>query len=155
MKDNRTILLLITIVMTLGIRAQKVIKNPQVDYSPSFMLYNQIRLYKDSTVMSIDLCDKPFWWISIGPCDYLVDAKTNRRYKFLHPVGVPMNERIYMPVSGTIPCKMVFEALDKNTKVLNLGDMEKSPESTLIGIHLKSAPREKTPDYRGTIASSQ
>src|SRR5574344_1519672 len=155
MKDNRTILLLITIVMTLGIRAQKVIKNPQVDYSPSFMRVNEIRLYKDSTVMSIDLWDKPFWWISIGPGDYLVDAQTNRRYKFLHPVGVPMNERIYMPASGTIPCKMVFEALDKNTKVLNLGDMEKSPESTLIGIHLKSAPREKTPDYRGTITSSQ
>jgi hypothetical protein len=78
---KRTATLFVFLMMVIGTAmAQRVIKNPEVDYTPFWLHIDEIRLDKDATVVKGEMQNQPNWWCRVDSTDFLIDPATNKKY---------------------------------------------------------------------------
>lgn len=125
----------------------RVIKNPEVEYNPYWFEFSEIELTKDATIIRGNLHHQPHCWVRIDDHNYLVDRHTGKEYKILRAEGIQLNEQMWMPDSGRMPCTLYFEPLDADVTELNL--LDKAPDSRAenrhygIKLHSKAKPNKK------------
>ena len=141
---KRTATLFVFLMMVIGTAmAQRVIKNPEVDYTPSWFHIDEIRLDKDATVVKGEMQNLPNWWCRVDSTDFLIDPATNKKYMLRRAEGVEIGKLIYMPESGNVPCTLFFEPVGANVNKLNFLEIGNRAESNLYGIHLTSSKKTK------------
>src|SRR5574344_505984 len=140
---KRTATLFVFLMMVIGTAmAQRVIKNPEVDYTPSWFHIDEIRLDKDATVVKGEMQNQPNWWCRVDTTFYLINPTTNKKYMLRRAEGVEIGKQIYMPESGKVSCTLFFEPVDVNVNKLKLSGGDFRAESNFYGIHL--TPSKKT-----------
>ena len=103
---------LLSLLVSLQVMAGKVIKNPVIEYSASWMEITEIELTKEATIVRGVLRQGS----SILNNTVLADRNTGKEFKFLRVEGVKAQERA--TADGT-PCTIYFEPLDANVKEFN------------------------------------
>ena len=103
---------LLSLLVSLQVMAGKVIKNPVIEYSASWMEITEIELTKEATIVRGVLRQGS----SILNNTVLADRNTGKEFKFLRVEGVKAQERA--TADGT-PCTIYFEPLDASVKEFN------------------------------------
>jgi len=142
----RKILLLLILLLSVEVYATQKIKNPQIDFSPTWVKIHEIELGKDATIIHCDLQNKPNWWVKVQSNWIIQDKKSGKNYKILRVDGIEIDKEIYMPESGKMPCTIYFEPLDKSTELINIIEPGGRVESQVYGVHLKSVKQKKDKD---------
>ncbi len=76
----RKILLLLILLLSVEVYATQKIKNPQIDFSPTWVKIHEIELGKDATIIHCDLQNKPNWWVKVQSNWIIQDKKSGKNY---------------------------------------------------------------------------
>lgn len=140
----KRILLFLFIVFSLSTVAKQKIKNPEVDYTPTWIEIQAIEQTKDATILHCNLHNLPNNWVSISDKTILQDAQSSKSFKLLRTDSVKTNEQIWMPQSGSKACVLYFEPLSKSVKLFNMIEPGTPPNQQTYGIQLKSTNNKQT-----------
>lgn len=121
---------LLSLLVSLQVIAGKVIKNPDIEYSASWMEITEIELTKEATIVRGVLRQGS----SILNNTVLADRNTGKEFKFLRVEGVKAQERA--TADGT-PCTIYFEPLDTSVKEFNYIEVGNNPLGNYYGIRLQ------------------
>lgn len=139
----KKILLLLILLLSVEVYATQKIKNPQIDFSPTWVKIHEIELGKDATIIHCDLQNKPNWWVKVQSNWIIQDKKSGKNYKILRVDGIEIDKEIYMPESGKKPCTVYFEPLDKSTELIDIIEPGSRVTSQVYGVHIKSVKQKK------------
>lgn len=124
---------LIALLISLQMMASKVIRNPEIEFSASWMTITEIELTKKATIVRGTLMP----YSSIINNTVLADRNTGKEYKFLRVEGI----KAYEQVTKETPCAVYFEPLDANVKEFNYIEVGNNPMGNYYGIKLQ--PKKK------------
>lgn len=124
---------LLLLLVSLQMMAGKVIKNPTIEYSASWMVINEVELAKGATIIRGTL--KP--GCSIVNNTVLVDRSTGKEYKFLRVEGIKAHEW----AAEDTPCTVYFEPLDAKVREFNYIEVGNDPLGNFYGIKLQEKAR--------------
>ena len=134
----KRILLFLFVAFSLSIVAKQKIKNPEVEYTPTWIEIQTIEQTTNATILHCTLHCLPNSWVSINDKIVLQDAQSNKSFKLLRTDSVKTNELIWMPQSGSKSCVLYFEPLSKDVKRFNMIEPGTPPYEQTYGIQLKS-----------------
>jgi len=101
---KRTAMLFAFLMTVIGAAmAQKVIKNPEVDYTPNWFHIDEIMLDKNATVVKGEMRNQPNLGCRVDTADYLINPATNKKYMLLRAEGVEMGKKSICPNPGKFP----------------------------------------------------
>ena len=132
----KNIVTLFIFIFSLQTMAGKVIKNPEIEFSASWMTITEIELTKEATIVRGALS----YGSAIINNTILQDRDTGKEYKFLRVEGIKAYEQ--NQVDGTT-CAIYFEPLDKTVKEFNYIEVDNNPIGNYYGIKLKTKEKEK------------
>ena len=140
----KRILLFLFVVFSLSTVAKQKIKNPEVEYTPTWIEIQAIEQTKDATILHCTLHNLPNYGVRIDAKTVLQDAQSNKSFRLLRTDSVKTNEQIWMPQSGSKSCVLYFEPLSKNVKRFNMIEPGTPPYEQTYGIQLKSTNNKQT-----------
>ena len=140
----KRILLFLFVVFSLSTVAKQKIKNPEVEYTPTWIEIQTIEQPTNATILHCTLHCLPNSWVSINDKIVLQDAQSNKSFKLLRTDSVKTNEQIWMPLSGSKSCVLYFEPLDKTIKLFNMIEPGSPANQQTYGIQLKSTTKKKS-----------
>lgn len=120
---------LIALLISLQMMADKVIKNPEIEFSASWMTITEIELTKEATIVRGTLMPH----CSIIDNTVLADRNTGKEFKFLRVEGI----KAYEWATKETPCAVYFEPLDANVKEFNYIEVGNNPIGNYYGIKLQ------------------
>ncbi|MCQ2259391.1 MAG: redoxin family protein [Bacteroidaceae bacterium] len=120
---------LIALLISLQMMADKVIKNPEIEFSASWMTITEIELTKEATIVRGTLMPH----CSIINNTVLADRNTGKEFKFLRVEGI----KAYEQATKETPCTVYFEPLDANVKEFNYIEVGNNPLGNYYGIKLQ------------------
>lgn len=123
------LLTLILLFISLHLFAGKVIKNPEIEFSASWMTITEIELTKEATIVRGTLMPH----CSIINNTVLADRNTGKEFKFLRVEGI----KAYEQATKETPCTVYFEPLDANVKEFNYIEVGNNPLGNYYGIKLQ------------------
>ena len=125
---------LMCLLVSLQVMAGKVIKNPSIEYSASWMKITEIELTKEATIVRGVLGQG----CSILTNTVLADRNSDKEFKFLRVEGIKAHERT---TADATPCTIYFEPLDANVKEFNYIEVGNNPWGNYYGIKLQPKPK--------------
>ena len=140
----KRILLFLFVVFSLSTVAKQKIKNPEVEYTPTWIEIQAIEETKDATILHCTLHNLPNYGVRIDDKTVLQDAQSSKSFKLLRTDSVKTNEVILMPQSGSKSCVLYFEPLSKNVKLFNMIEPGTPPYEQTYGIQLKSTTKKQS-----------
>ncbi|WP_081784373.1 TlpA family protein disulfide reductase [Segatella paludivivens] len=140
----KRILLFLFVVFSLSTVAKQKIKNPEVEYTPTWIEIQAIEQTKDATILHCTLHNLPNYGVRIDDKTVLQDAQSSKSFKLLRTDSVKTNELILMPQSGSKSCVLYFEPLSKNVKLFNMIEPGTPPYEQTYGIQLKSTTKKQS-----------
>lgn len=118
-----------TLLVSLQMQAGKVIKNPEIEFSASWMTITEIELAKEATIVRGTLMPH----CSIINNTVLTDRNTGKEFKFLRVEGI----NAYEQATKETPCTVYFEPLEANVKEFNYIEVGNNPFGNYYGIKLQ------------------
>ena len=140
----KRILLFLFVVFSLSTVAKQKIKNPEVEYTPTWIEIQAIEQTNDATILHCTLHNLPNYGVRIDDKTVLQDAQSSKSFKLLRTDSVKTNEVILMPQSGSKSCVLYFEPLSKNVKLFNMIEPGTPPYEQTYGIQLKSTTKKQS-----------
>ena len=140
----KRILLFLFVVFSLSTVAKQKIKNPEVEYTPTWIDIQTIEQTKDATILHCTLRNLPNYGVRIDAKTVLQDAQSSKSFKLLHTDSIKTNEVILMPQSGSKSCVLYFEPLSKDVKLFNMIEPGTPPYEQTYGIQLKSTTKKQS-----------
>jgi len=117
--------------------SQSVIKNPRTGLSlNNNSTITKVELTDSATVLSICTKYTPGWWIII-PKETYIQPVGGEKLFIKYSVGIPLNERYTMPVSGEVSYKLIFPAIAKNTSYIDYGEANEGGSWFIYDIEIK------------------
>ena len=117
--------------------SQSVIKNPRTGLSlNNNSTITKVELTDTATVLSICTKYTPGWWIYIPKQTYIQPVGGEKLF-IKYSVGIPLNERYTMPVSGEVSYKLIFPAIAKNTSYIDYGEANEGGSWFIYDIEVK------------------
>ena len=120
---------LLTLLVALQVTAGKVVRNPEIEFSASWMTITEIEQTKEATIVRGTLMPH----CSIINNTVLADRNTGKEFKFLRVEGI----KAYEQATKETPCTVYFEPLDANVKEFNYIEVGNNPLGNYYGIKLQ------------------
>ena len=76
-----------------------------------------VELTDSCTILSCHVEYRPGWWIQVDSASVLV--ANGKKYSQTGAVGIPVNEHYFMPDSGSVDYKLIFEPIPFNTESID------------------------------------
>ena len=140
----KRILLFLFVVFSLSTVAKQKIKNPEVEYTPTWIEIQAIEQTKDATILHCTLRNLPNYGVRIDAKTVLQDAQSSKSFKLLRTDSVKTNEVVLMPQSGSKSCVLYFEPLSEDVKLFNMIEPGTPPYEQTYGIQLKSTTKKQS-----------
>eukprot|EP00825_Cyclidium_porcatum_P023750 TRINITY_DN2635_c0_g1_i1.p1 TRINITY_DN2635_c0_g1~~TRINITY_DN2635_c0_g1_i1.p1 ORF type:complete len:238 (+),score=27.94 TRINITY_DN2635_c0_g1_i1:335-1048(+) len=138
MKKTQLIFLLF-LLSAIVAYSQSVIKNPRIGLSlNNNSTITKVELTDTATVLSICTKYTPGWWISI-PKETYIQPVGGEKLFIKYSVGIPLNDRYTMPVSGDVSYKLIFPAIAKTTSYIDYGEANEGGSWFIYDIEIKPA----------------
>ena len=120
-----------------GLQAQeKVIDNPYVEsYSSEMLSLDKIVCTDTATLLYIDVYNAPGNWIQIAS-ESVLTGKSGRVYKLLSSENIRLDEKVYIPESGTIYFILLFEPLNGEEDIISFSEGNMDGAFKIDAIHL-------------------
>lgn len=117
--------------------SQSVIKNPRTGLSlNNNSTITKVELTDSATVLSICTKYTPGWWIYI-PKETYIQPVGGEKLFIKSSVGIPLNDRYTMPVSGEVSYKLIFPAIAKTTSYIDYGEANEGGTWFIYDIEIK------------------
>ncbi len=119
----------------------KLIDNPSYEVKNSGIFnVSKIELSDTSTRLDIHLTFLPEWWILFEQEKiFLSDSKTGESFPIIGIEGAEFGKKLFMPLSGDSTVVLIFPALDKKIKKVDLKSFsEMARGESIFGISLDS-----------------
>lgn len=126
-------LVLLLVVIPLQTFAGRVIKNPEIEYSPSWMTITEIELTREATIVRAVLAGGG----SVLSNTVLKDRGSDKEYKLIRVEGINPHKR----AAGDTKCTIYFEPLAPGVREFNYVEVGKDPFGNFYGIKLHSKPK--------------
>lgn len=152
MKMFRHLLLLFLCTLCAAPLAARKVKQPRVDYSPTWIHVDELETTRKGVTLHCRLQNLPGYWVKVNAATVLKDAQ-GRSYRLLRLEGVEADRETYMPESGSVPCKLHFEPVPEEVEVVDMIGKGTKPEGQMYGIHLKKSKREQAEAAGGLSAA--
>lgn len=113
--------------------------------------FDRIETDRDRTVAEVTFRYFPNYWIRFDSLKcFLRDGDGGRTYRLLAAEGFELNREVYMPESGEVSARLIFEPVDADVRSLDFIDPAEAPESNTYGIRrselrlrrFRSGPKE-------------
>ena len=119
--------------------SQSVIKNPRTGLSlNNNSTITKVELTDTATILSICTKYTPGWWINI-PKETYIQPVGGEKLFIKYSVGISLNDRYTMPVSGEVSYKLIFPAIAKNTSYIDYGEANEGGNWFIYDIEIKSS----------------
>lgn len=150
MKRARLTLLLSLFVFTISAK-NLIINNPSCEFTASGIYeVKKIEFGKKETRVTVRTNFIPNWWVSFSKGTYIKDSEKGEKIYTTGIEGCNFGEQVFMPEDGDSTFVVLFPALDKSIKKIDIGDDgDKEEKSTpfLYGISLNKADAGKKLSY--------
>lgn len=108
--------------------------------------FDRIETSKDRTVAEVTFRYFPNYWIRFDSLKcFLRDGDGGRTYRLLAAEGFELNREVYMPESGEVSARLIFEPVDADVRSLDFIDPAEAPESNTYGIRPVGAEAAAVP----------
>ncbi len=138
MRAKKVFLFLLAILIAdiSALSKNRIIKDPEVEYTPSWISIDEIEFDKDATILRCQLHNRPHWWVKIDGSSMLKDRNSGREFKFRKLEGVEFNKEIWMPDEGHVACTLYYDPVPSDVKEVNLVENNDDPFKLMYGIRL-------------------
>ncbi len=134
---KKTALILLTLLISTSLFAQKTIEKPAYEVKRSSIYdVDKIELLETETRLHVKGTIFPGWHIRFRKNDFLKDYKTGKEYPIIKIENHQFNEKIVIPESGTKTVVLVFPPLDKGVKKIDF-------KHAIYGISLEKQRSDK------------
>lgn len=122
MKTPTILFLFFCFLATTHVQAQlKAVDYPVYSSKNSdFVEITRIERNDTATIVSMEVYNRPNYWIKITSKTTLHGVTTGKDYKLLFSKGFELDKEVYMPASGNKSFQLFFEPLDKKELKINL-----------------------------------
>ena len=82
MRAKKVFLFLLAILIAdiSALSKNRIIKDPEVEYTPSWISIDEIEFDKDATILRCQLHNRPHWWVKIDGSSMLKDRNSGREF---------------------------------------------------------------------------
>ena len=132
-----------------GILSAQTIDNPPFKArSGSIGNITRIERTPDGTRVYIHAIFRPHWWIKEEGDSYLEDAATGKKYQFKSAEGIELNKEVYMPESGEMKARFIFDPVDADVHCVDFIDPSWKKSHNTYGIFLERSEKPSVlPDW--------
>ena len=110
--------------------------------------FDRIETDRDRTVAEVTFRYFPNYWIRFDSLKcFLRDGDGGRTYRLLAAEGFELNREVYMPESGEVSARLIFEPVDADVRSLDFIDPAEAPESNTYGIRPIGAEAAAVPKW--------
>ncbi len=136
--------LALSTVSSLGIHADRTVKNPPVSYARGATIdVGEVTLSDSATILDINATFHPGYWIKIAKESYL-EADGNK-YAMTGTEGITPDTEFWMPESGKASFRLIFNPLPADTRTLSFIEGDAPGAFRLIDIDLSGEPMAEFP----------
>ncbi len=144
MKSAKLTLFLVLSVFTISAK-NLIISNPSCDFKATGIYeITKIELGKNETRVTVRTNFIPNWWVSFSKATYIQDSEKGEKIFTTGIKGCNFGEKVFMPEDGDSTFVVLFPALDKSIKKIDIGDNEEKPTPFLYGVSLNKADAGKS-----------
>lgn len=137
-------MLALSTVLSLGIHADRTVKNPPVSYARGATIdVREVTLSDSATILDINATFHPGYWIKIAKESYL-EADGNK-YAMTGTEGITHDTEFWMPESGKASFRLIFNPLPADTRMFSFIEGPSPDAFKLIDINLSGEPMAEFP----------
>ena len=138
------IVLATSATLSLGIYADRTVKNPPVSYAGGATIdVGAVTLTDTATILDINATFRPGYWIKIAQESYL--ESEGKKYAMTGTDGITPDTEFWMPESGKASFRLFFDPLPADTRTLSFIEGDAPGAFRLIDIDLTGEPMPEFP----------
>ena len=111
--------------------------------------FDRVEITGKRTVAEVTLRYLPNYWIRYDSLTtYLQDCGSDRRYRLLAAEGFELNKEVYMPESGEMKARFIFDPVDADVRCVDFIDPSWKKSHNTYGIFLEKSEKPSVlPDW--------